>query len=168
MHHIKGNLRRVFAEGIFPRRQPRVVIAKASRETSLSCRRRQVLYPYIPMKKKIYGQLPLTNMEAAIEKAIPTDRPATMPPYSVIKTEVLRLGLTETDAEAINDVWLSNGFTLKGGRKIKDFKAAIRTWHRNEWFPSQRTAAKNKPVDNKERIRAAAERMQANARNRIR
>jgi hypothetical protein len=120
------------------------------------------------MKKKIYGQLPLTNLEAAIEKAIPTDRPATMPPYNVILTEVMRLGLPETDAEAINDVWLQNGFTLKGGTKIKDFKAAIRTWHRNDWFPSQRKAAKNKPVDNKERIRAAVERMAANARNRIR
>jgi hypothetical protein len=120
------------------------------------------------MKKKIYGQLPLTNMEAAIEKAIPTDRPPMMPPYNVIKTEVMRLGLAESDAEAINDVWLSNGFTLKGGRKIKDFKAAIRTWHRNEWFPSQRKAAKLKPVDNKERMHAQMERMQANARNRVR
>lgn len=121
------------------------------------------------MRKKTYGQLPLQNFEDAFEDAVTrTDRPAGMPPHNVILTEVTKLGLPSTDADAIYDVWLANGFTLKGGRKIRDFRAALRTWHRNEWFPSQREAARSRPIDGKERMRAQMERMKANARNRIR
>jgi hypothetical protein len=121
------------------------------------------------MKRKTYGQLPLQSFEDAFDDAVTrTDRPPGMPPRNVIATEVKKLGLPETDADAIYDIWLANGFTLKNGRQIRDFRAAVRTWHRNEWFPSQRKAAKFKPVDNKERIRAAVERMEANARNRVR
>jgi hypothetical protein len=120
-------------------------------------------------KDKLTGQLPLGDVEQALEDEIrKTNRPAGMPPLSEIKTEVAKLGLSPADAEAIYDVWLSNGFKFKNGQKVRDFRATIRTWHRNEWFPSQRKAAKSKPVDNKERMRAMMERMQSNDRNRSR
>lgn len=66
------------------------------------------------------------------------NRPIGMPSLAAIAQETARFGLPDSDAEALYDAWLSSGFRLKGGGKIKDWKAALRTWHRNEWFPSQR------------------------------
>lgn len=101
-------------------------------------------------KDKHIGQLPLTNLDAALEEEIlRTDRPNGMPPLSAIQTETRKLSLPDSDAEAIYDVWLSNGFKLGNGQKIKNFKATIRTWHRNEFFPSQRKAARGGPSVNK-------------------
>lgn len=90
-------------------------------------------------KSKHTGQLPLDKVEEAVEdKIINSDRPKGMPALSVLKTEVLRQGLTESDAEHAYDVWLMNGFSLRNGKKVRDWKAAIRVWKRNEYFPSQR------------------------------
>jgi hypothetical protein len=119
-------------------------------------------------KSKHTGQLPLDPNEDLEEIVISTDRPRGMPSLSVIKAEIARQGLTEADAEHMHDIWLLNGFTLRGGKKVQDWRAAIRVWKRSEYFPSQRQAAKTKPVDDKARVRAAIERMQTNDRNRTR
>lgn len=118
-------------------------------------------------KRKHIGQLPLDGVEQSLEDAVvSSDRPKGMPSLSEIKSEVLRQGLTKEDAEHMHDIWLLNGYTLKGGKRVQDWKAAVRVWKRNEYFPSQRKAAKAKPIDDKERVRAAIERMQANDKNR--
>jgi hypothetical protein len=93
------------------------------------------------------GQQWMAPIQAGVEQSN-GDRPKGMPTLAMIKQETARFGLPDSDAEAIYDVWLSNGFTLKGGAKIKDFKATMRTWHRNHWFDSQRRAAKRiRPED---------------------
>ena len=118
----------------------------------------------VTKKEKIGAQLPLDPIEQGLEEAvIASDRPKGMPALSVIKTEVAKHGLPVSDAEYLYDSWLLNGYTLKGGKRIQDWKASIRVWKRNEWFPSQRKAAKAKPIDDKERVRAAVERMRRNA-----
>jgi hypothetical protein len=120
-------------------------------------------------ESKVGGQLQLDSIDAALENRIlSSERPRGMPPLFAIKSEVFKHGLPESDAEYLYDSWLMSGFKLKSGKMIQDWKAAIRTWNRNEWFPSQRQAAKAKPVDDKARVRAAVERMQANDRNRTR
>lgn len=99
------------------------------------------------MKPKHTGQLPLDKVEQAVEDAIiNSDRPKGMPALSVIKSEVVRQGLTEADAEHAYDVWLMNGFALRNGKKVQDWKAAIRVWKRNEYFPSQRKATRTSPI----------------------
>jgi hypothetical protein len=89
-----------------------------------------------------FGQQWIGEIQAGVEQSN-GDRPKGMPTLAMIKGETAKFGLPDSDAEAIYDVWLSNGFTLKGGAKIKDFKATMRTWYRNGWFPSLRAAAKN-------------------------
>jgi hypothetical protein len=88
-----------------------------------------------------HGQQWMAGIQESIESSR-TGRPKGMPSLPQIKAETAKLGLPDSDAEALFDVWLSNGFTLKGGRKIKDWKACIRNWHRNGWFDSQRRSAK--------------------------
>ena len=91
------------------------------------------------------------------------DRPKGMPTLAMIKQETAKFGLPDSDAEAIYDVWLSNGFTLKGGARIKDFKATMRTWYRNHWFDSQRRAAKRLSPQDDEQAQLAKIRRMKNA-----
>jgi hypothetical protein len=65
-----------------------------------------------------------------------------MPSLQVLKQETAKFGLPDSDAEHIYDTWLVNGFKTAHGHKVQSWKAAIRVWHRNNWFPSLRTAAK--------------------------
>jgi hypothetical protein len=96
----------------------------------------------MPRKPKNYGQLPLSSVESQIEADIEKEnRPLGMPPRDLIKDYAAQLGLTESDAEQIYDAWLANGFRLKTGLKVRDFKAAMRTWKREGFFMSQKKAA---------------------------
>ena len=54
-----------------------------------------------------------------------------MPALEEIAVEMRKLGVDSTDQEAeqLHDVWLSNGFRLKGA-PIRDWKAALRNWVR--------------------------------------
>ena len=61
-----------------------------------------------------------------------------MPPLTDVKRETLKLGLPDSDAEHIYDSWLVSGFKNGRGLKIASWKAAIRIWHRNGYFPSQK------------------------------
>jgi hypothetical protein len=79
------------------------------------------------------GQQFINEVEASLENS---NRPLGMPPLDVITSEVLRIGFTRGDAESIYDYWLSNGFKLTG-RKIRDWKAAIRNMVRYNRLPSQ-------------------------------
>jgi hypothetical protein len=69
-------------------------------------------------------------------------QPKGMPPAEVIKSEVLRMGLSAEDAEAITDFWLANGF-MTGRHKVYSWTAVLRTWKRERWFPSQKKGAKD-------------------------
>ena len=90
-------------------------------------------------KKDLAGQLPLDGVEASLDDAIlKSDKPRGLPALSAIRAEVKKYGLLDSDAEHMHDIWCMNGFTLKGGKKVQDWKAAVRVWHRNEYFPSQR------------------------------
>ena len=64
-----------------------------------------------------------------------------MPPLAHVKIETAKLGLPDSDAEAIYDSWLMSGFRSARGLKIASWKAAIRIWNRNGWFPSQKKDA---------------------------
>lgn len=72
------------------------------------------------------------------------DRPSGMPTLAVLKTETTKLGLPDSDAEELYDVWLRDDFKTARGRgsRIKNWHAVIRIWFRSGWFPSQRKAAK--------------------------
>jgi hypothetical protein len=65
--------------------------------------------------------------------------PKGMPPADLITNEVLRMGLSKEDAQAIIDHWLANGF-MTGRHKVRDWTAVLRTWKREGWFPSQKTS----------------------------
>jgi hypothetical protein len=85
------------------------------------------------------GQQWMDGIEGDIEKS-QQGRVRGMPTLSQLKAATAKLGLLESDAEGMYDAWLTNGFTVKGGAKIKDWQAAVRNWHRNGWFNSQRRA----------------------------
>jgi hypothetical protein len=61
--------------------------------------------------------------------------PKGMPSADAVQTEALRMGLTREDAQALIDHWLANGFKT-GRHTVKDWRAVIRTWKRERWFPS--------------------------------
>jgi hypothetical protein len=77
-----------------------------------------------------------------------------MPPLAIIQTELVKLGLTPADGEALYDSWLASGFRLKNGNRIKDWKAAMRNWYRNSWFPSQKNR-RSTVLDNQQAERRA-------------
>lgn len=108
-------------------------------------------------QKKTDGQLPLPHVPAALE-INQGPRPKGMPSLSVIKQETAKLGLPDTDAEAMYDTWLANGFRTKTG-PIKDWKAALRNYVRHSWLPSLRRANKyeerDKEAEELARIRRA-------------
>jgi hypothetical protein len=81
------------------------------------------------------------------DEVIATGRPRGMPAVELIRAETARLGLPDTDAQHLYDHWLNNGFKT-GKNKICDYKAAVRVWHRNQYFPSQ----KNKRVTRIEHV----------------
>lgn len=83
----------------------------------------------------------MPDVQQAVERSF-EDRPRGMPTLAVIKTETAKLGLPDSDAEAIYDAWLTTGFKTGRGVKIANWHAALRNWFRNSWFPSQKKAAK--------------------------
>ena len=91
----------------------------------------------MPNKKiqKHTGQRPLPGLTEYDMPPGKEVRPRGMPPLSEIKAETARMGLPDSDAEQLYDTWLVSGFRTKAG-PIKDWKAAIRIWHRNGYFPS--------------------------------
>jgi hypothetical protein len=107
------------------------------------------------------GQLPLSGIQRSLREN-QGPRPRGMPSLSMIQTETTRLGLPNSDAEALYDSWLASGFKLKNGNRIKDWKAALRNWYRNSWFPSLRRknawAERDKEAEELARIRRAKER----------
>jgi hypothetical protein len=90
-------------------------------------------------KKKNYGQLWMPTVQEAVEDSF-EERPAGMPSLSVIKAETAKLGLPDSDAEAIYHAWMANGFKNARGHKIISWHSAIRTWAINRFFPSQKEA----------------------------
>jgi molecular chaperone DnaK (HSP70) len=107
-------------------------------------------------EQKHIGQKPLLNEfeEGELDK-----RPKGMPPLCDIQTEVARHGLASSDAQDIYDHWLMNGFKTGRGVAIKNWKAAIRVWKANEWFPSQKKNGAKLRDAAKERDAATFERM---------
>jgi hypothetical protein len=90
-----------------------------------------------PRKKGNFGQQFLGPIQEGVEANFKA-RPLGMPCLAAIKQETRKLGLPDTDAEHIYDVWLMDGFKTKRGL-IQDWKAAIRNWYRHRWFASQKT-----------------------------
>jgi hypothetical protein len=88
-------------------------------------------------------ELPGAAEERELEEEL-QKRPKGMPPLSMIKTEMAKMGLPESDAEFMFDLWLSNGFKTKTGQ-IKDWRAAIRVWFRSNWLPSQKKEGYKRP-----------------------
>jgi hypothetical protein len=91
------------------------------------------------MKKKNYGQLWMPTVQQAVEDSV-DERPLGMPSLAAIKQETAKLGLRDTDAEAIYHHWMTNGFKTARGHKILSWHSAIRNWYINRWFPSQKEA----------------------------
>jgi hypothetical protein len=79
--------------------------------------------------------------------------PKGMPPLDSVKAECERMGLSEDDALTLCDHWKSNGYRT-GRNKVVDWKAVIRVWKRQKWFPSQKTS---KDVSSDKRIRQLAD-----------
>lgn len=86
---------------------------------------------------RLSGQQPLISQ---YDEAAPEDRPKGMPSLNQIKTETAKLGLPDSDAEHLYDVWLVSGFRNGRNQAIKSWTAAIRIWHRNRYFPSLKVA----------------------------
>lgn len=87
------------------------------------------------------GQQPLISSDIFPDETkddvIALQRPRGMPTFEMIKSETALFGLPDTDAEHLFNVWLTNGFRTKVG-PIKNWKAAIRVWRTNGYFPSQK------------------------------
>jgi hypothetical protein len=116
-------------------------------------------------RKKNYGQRPLSAIEGQLEaEATRKGIPRGMPSLELLKDYMAGQGLTEEDAEQMYDSWLGNGFRLKTGLKVHDWKAVVRTWKRNNFFASQKKAiaAMNTLEKNEERRRTAIKRMREN------
>jgi hypothetical protein len=82
------------------------------------------------------GQQPLISEY----EVTPEDRPRGMPSLSQIKAETSKLGLPDSDAEHLYDVWLVSGFRNGRNQEIKSWTAAVRIWFRNSYFPSLKKA----------------------------
>lgn len=63
----------------------------------------------------------------------PTKKPISFvaPSLEEIKAYALEIGAPEKEATDCLDYYTSNGWTMSGGRKIKDWKAAFRHWMNN-------------------------------------
>jgi hypothetical protein len=108
-----------------------------------------------PPKKRDKKQQALTPIISDVEAQY-QQRPLGMPTLPVLKTEIARMGLPDSDAEFLYDAWLANGFRTKTG-KIKSWRAAVRNWYRGRYFPSQK---KHASPDNREAVRERIKRMQ--------
>ena len=86
-------------------------------------------------EQKHMGQLPLLSQ---YDEERTTEKHPGMPPLSDVIQETKKLGLPDSDAEHIWDSWLVSGFKNGRGLKIASWKAAIRMWHRQGFFPSQK------------------------------
>jgi uncharacterized protein YdaU (DUF1376 family) len=62
------------------------------------------------------------------------------PTQEEVEAYAVELGLTKNDGAFKFDGWLSNGFTANG-KPVKDWKAAMRTWQRGGFFPSQKAGS---------------------------
>jgi hypothetical protein len=90
-------------------------------------------------KKTNTGQQFFTEVERAVDASSEeAKRPAGMPPLGLIQTETRRLGYPDSDAEFIYDRWLATGFKDGCNRRFKDWRAAIRTWAKCRYLPSQK------------------------------
>ena len=110
--------------------------------------------------KKTDGQMPLPGVPEALE-VNQQGRPRGMPTLAVLRSETSRLGLLDSDADALYDAWLVNGFKT-GKHKVRDWKAVVRVWCRNSYFPSLRRTNKftqrDREAEELTRIRRAKER----------
>jgi hypothetical protein len=70
------------------------------------------------------------KIEKQISKAIPESE-------DEVKAFCKENGLTSDDASYMWNKWEGNGFE-NGGKKIKNWKAVIRSWKHGGWFPSQK------------------------------
>ena len=97
----------------------------------------------MPQKQNQHdGQQPLINQFNG--DSPPDKRPIGMPSLDMIATELALYGLPKTDADFLYDYWLTNGFRLGNGLKVKDWRALIRNWHRSGWLLSQKQAEKHR------------------------
>jgi hypothetical protein len=88
-------------------------------------------------KPKNFGQTFFPAIQKDSEEYY-MNRPIGMPALEVLATEMARYaGLPHSDAEYLYDRWLADGFTV-GRKRVKDWKAAFRTYYRNGWLPSQK------------------------------
>jgi len=70
-------------------------------------------------------------------------QPKGMPDPDSIRNEVLRQGLTEEDGDYLVDNWLANGYR-HGRNPVKDWRALIRSWKIQKYFPSQKKGLKDR------------------------
>jgi hypothetical protein len=91
----------------------------------------------MPSKKNNRGQQYLSGVQKGVEDSF-GDRPKGMPPLELIKAEIAKLGLPDSDAEHLFDIWLRDNFKTARGTRITNWHAAIRIWFRSGWFPSQK------------------------------
>src|SRR5260370_38886628 len=105
-------------------------------------------------KKPKYGQQWSPGVQQAVERSF-EDRPRGMPTLAVIKTETTKLGLPDSDAEHLYDIWLRDDFKTVRGTRIRNWHAAIRIWFRSGWFPSQKKAAKQPSSEDQEKAQLA-------------
>jgi hypothetical protein len=87
--------------------------------------------------KKHLGQLQLNGVSEYDQQT--EGLPRGMPPLGAIKSYAAQLGLPDSDAQHICDVWLANGFKT-GRNPIKDWRAVMRLWKTGNYFPSQKKA----------------------------
>lgn len=91
--------------------------------------------------KKTQKHLGQRQLDGVTEYDTQTEKlPKGMPTLGMIKVETQRLGLPDSDAEHLYDSWLVSGFKTARGIKVVSWTAAIRLWHRNKYFPSQKKA----------------------------
>ena len=108
-------------------------------------------------KPKNTGQQWMSGIEQGVEEDY-AERPLGMPVLSVIKAETTKLGLPDSDAEAIYDAWLASGFKNGRGRAIKSWQATLRNWYRYRYFPSQKVLQR-KPQGADQRAKDAIRKM---------
>jgi hypothetical protein len=100
-------------------------------------------------KEKNTGQPPLPHIQQAVEDAAKEQgTPAGMPTLAQLRSECALHGLADSDAQYLHDRWAMNGFKTGRGR-VRDFKAAIRVWISEGWFPSQKKGLSKDERDRK-------------------
>jgi hypothetical protein len=105
-------------------------------------------------KKLNHGQQWMPGVQQAVERSF-EDRPRGMPTLAMIKIETIKLGLPDSDADHLYDIWLRDDFKTVRGTKIRNWHAAIRIWFRSGWFPSQKKAAKQPSHDDQQATQLA-------------